>query len=71
LNRDTFFITQGLAANINQLSRALRMTDKEILLLRGEKIGAVQDQDQDQDLDLDKERDAGRVTSSQRQTSHA
>jgi hypothetical protein len=39
LNQDTFFFTQGLAANINDLSYALRETDKEILSIRGERIG--------------------------------
>lgn len=47
LNVDTFFFTQGLAANINQLSRELRSTDKEILSLRGQRAGTVQDQDED------------------------
>ena len=39
LNRDTFFFTQGLAVNINQLYGALRAADEEILSLRGEEVG--------------------------------
>jgi hypothetical protein len=41
LNRDASFFSQGRAANINQLYRAVTETDKEILSLRGEKIGGM------------------------------
>jgi hypothetical protein len=46
LNRDTFFFTQGLAANITQLYAALEETDKEILSLRGEKIGEEEEEEE-------------------------
>ena len=39
LNRDTFYLTQGLASTVNQLYFSLVETDKEILSLRGEILG--------------------------------
>jgi hypothetical protein len=39
LDLDTFYFTQGLATNINQLYGVLKKTDEEILSLRGETIG--------------------------------
>lgn len=39
LNRDTFYFTQGLAGNIQELNRVLREADERILTLRGEKTG--------------------------------
>lgn len=39
LNQDTFYFTQGLAVDINQVYYALKETDKEILALRGQVVG--------------------------------
>jgi hypothetical protein len=39
LNQDTFYFTQGLAVDINQLYYALKETDKDILALRGQVVG--------------------------------
>ncbi len=36
LNQDTFYFTQGLAVDINELYHALKKTDKQILALRGQ-----------------------------------
>lgn len=36
LNQDTFYFTQGLAVDINELYHALKKTDKQILSLRGQ-----------------------------------
>lgn len=47
LNRDTFFFTQGLAVNITQLYQALVETDKEILSLRGERIGEEEEEEEE------------------------
>lgn len=43
LNQDTFYFTQGLAVDINQLYRLLKEADEHILSLRGETSGEDED----------------------------